>query len=119
MKEHWLEVLEWIQLALTLAFLVVMAGILVIVLLYHKLEFNGLWKTRVFVVAIAIMWAFSLLLGRQQLWSPDGGLLSTSNSRFDGLCRAHVFLTFGIWQPLFFLTILMVLRSKEKYVLGC
>ena len=115
MKEHWLEVLEWIQLAITLAFLVVMAGILVLVLRYHKLEFNVLWKTRAFIVSIAIMWAFSLLLGRQQLWSPNDGLLSSSSSKFEGLCRAHVFLTFGIWQPLFFITILMVLRSKERY----
>eukprot|EP00026_Physarum_polycephalum_P007231 Phypoly_transcript_07289.p1 GENE.Phypoly_transcript_07289~~Phypoly_transcript_07289.p1 ORF type:complete len:493 (-),score=61.15 Phypoly_transcript_07289:25-1503(-) len=114
MKPHWLEVLEWIQLALTLSFLVVMAGILGLVLRYHRLEFNGLWKTRAFMVAVAIMWALSLLLGRQQLWSPDGGILSTDSSKFEGLCRAHVFLTFGIWQPLFFLTILMILRSKEK-----
>jgi hypothetical protein len=34
MKEHWLEVLEWIQLALTLSFLVVMAGVIGIVLRY-------------------------------------------------------------------------------------
>lgn len=114
MKEHWLEVLEWIQLALTLAFLVVLVGILVAVLRNHKLEFNVLWKTRAFIVGIAIMWVLSLLLGRQQLWRPDGGLLDTSNQRYEELCRAYVFLTFGLWQPLFFLTILMILRSKER-----
>lgn len=114
MVDLWLEVLEWIQLAITLAFIVVMAGVIAVVLKYQHLEFNGLWKTRTFIVSIAILWAFSLLLGRQQLWRQNGGLLSNSSSRFEGLCRAHVFLTFGILQPLFFLTILMILRSKEK-----
>lgn len=112
--ERWLEVLGWIQLGLTLFFLVFLVGVLISVVRYYNLEFNGFWKTRAAIVGICILWTLCLLLGRQQLWRPSDGLLSVSDSRYEGLCRAYVFLTFGIWQPLYFLAILMMLRSKAR-----
>lgn len=112
--ERWLEVLGWIQLSLTLAFLVFLVGVLIGVVRYYNLEFNGFWKTRAAIVGICILWTLSLLLGRQQLWRPGDGLLSVSDTRYEEMCRAYVFLTFGIWQPLYFLAILMMLRSKAR-----
>lgn len=112
--ERWLEVLGWIQLALALGFLVFLVGVLISVIRCYKLEFNGFWKTRAAIVGICILWTLCLLLGRQQLWRPGDGLLATSDARYEGLCNAYVFLTFGIWQPLYFLAILMMLRSKAR-----
>jgi len=114
MEPHWLEVLAWIQLGITLFFLVFLVGVFACVLKYYNLEFNGFWKTRAAIVGICILWTLCLLLGRQQLWKPGDGLLSVSDSRYEGLCRAYVFLTFGCWQPLYFLAILMMLRSKAR-----
>lgn len=46
MKEEWLEVIEWIQLSVTLVYLIIMLAVLALVIKYNNLEFNGLWKTR-------------------------------------------------------------------------
>lgn len=114
MKDSWLEILEWIQLIVSLLFLLFTAGVLLLVIKHYKLEFNRLYKTRAFLTMTAFMWGIGLLLGRHQLWSPKHGSLPLSNNGFESICRAHVFLTFGMWQPLFFLIILMTLKSKEK-----
>jgi len=108
------EVIEWIQLAVAVVLLIFSVVVLGILIKYHKLPFNKFWKTRGVFVLATFVWILSLLLGGDQFWNADTGYFSISDNGYSILCQVHTLFTFGVSQPLFFITLLFMIRSKTN-----
>jgi len=68
-----------------------------------------------FVVAIFV-WILSLLLGRQQFWdwNSSAGFFAIKEEGYQALCQITTLFTFGVAQPLAFITLLFMIRSKTN-----
>lgn len=84
--------------------------------LYHLQDFNSLWSVRFILVAFIIFWALNELLRipfycRRFLY-PLLPSLNISNQA--SLCKIHVVLSLGFFEPAFLVTLLFLLNISIK-----
>jgi len=111
-----MDAIEYVQLVITLIFLAFVGVVAGFVIHFSNLEFNRFWKSRIIFISSSFVWILSLLFGRDQLWNLTTGLFPIQESHYRGLCQAHIILSYGLSQPLFFLTVLFLVRLQSRNV---
>ncbi|CAM8935086.1 unnamed protein product [Rhodiola kirilowii] len=77
----------------------------------HLLNFNTLWSLRLLLVLSVILWSVSYLL-RSSLFLQRLRIFNLSQGIF--LCKLHVVLTLGLFEPVFLTTLLFLLNLSIK-----
>jgi len=105
--------IQWIEVIVALLLLIFNVVVFVWVVKFWALPFNKFWKTRAMFVVATFVWILSLILGRDQFWS-TGGFFFISEHGYNVVCEVTTLFTYGISQPLFFITLLFMIRSKTN-----
>eukprot|EP00897_Mesotaenium_endlicherianum_P001344 jgi/Mesen1/1237/ME000129S00330 len=77
-------------------------------------DFNELWLVRIVLITFAILWALTEIL-RLPLLKRDGWPFSGLSHTLQGnMCRLYTLLSFGLFEPCFFLTALLLIRGSLR-----
>jgi len=109
-----LSAIQWIEFIVALLLLLFSIIVFVWVVKFYALPFNKFWKTRAMFVVATFVWVISLLLGRKTFWNAPHGFFSVTENGYEQLCQVTTLFTYGVSQPLFFITLLFMIRSKTN-----
>jgi len=112
--ETWLQVLGIIEFVVGLLVLLFLVLVSFVIVRNRDIEFNKLWRSRLFLTCSAFVWVVFLLLGNEYLWNNVDGIFKINPSHSKAVCSLHVFFTVGSSEPLFFLIFLFILKSKTS-----
>ncbi|KAF2074218.1 hypothetical protein CYY_004464 [Polysphondylium violaceum] len=110
----WLQVLGIIEFVVGLLVLLFLVLVSFVIVRNRHIEFNKLWRSRLFLTCSAFVWVVFLLLGNEYLWNSTDGIFNINPDHSKAVCSLHVFFTVGSSEPLFFLIFLFILKSKTS-----
>ena len=105
---------DYLELLDYLIYTICSLSLVVVIFHYRNCEFNKLWKVRVVLTLDSLLWVLSASLRNAALWHPEYGIVRGSPALQSAFCNAHLVLSYGIAEPLFFVLIVFLVRSRSR-----
>ena len=78
---------------------------------HNHLEFNAIWGARLALVLTGSFWAGTAFMHSEVLWSPeDQAYVTLDPTAVPVLCRSYVVLKYGMFEPIFFLLVINIVK---------